>query len=73
MAYANLTSINTDEVVLSMEDLEHHTFTIMHNVNVASAYLHGNFPGDDAPASSPSADDLPAWMTINGDITSSLD
>jgi hypothetical protein len=72
-AYANLASINTDEVVLSTEDLEHHAFAIIHHVDVASAYLHGNFPRDDAPAGSPSADDLPAWMTINGDITSSLD
>ena len=72
-AYTNLTSINTDEVVLFMEVLEHHAFAIMHNVNVASTYLHGNFPGDDAPAGSPSTDDLLAWMIINSDITSSLD
>ena len=57
-AYVNLTSINADEVVLSMEGLEHHAFSIMHHVDVASAYLHGNFPGDDAPTGSSSMDDL---------------
>ena len=63
-AYANLASINTDNVVLSTEDLEHHAFPVMHHINVVGAYVYGNMPGGIEP--------LPAWMTINGDITSSL-
>jgi hypothetical protein len=64
-AYANLASINTDDVVLSTEDLEHRAFPVMHHVDVAGAYVYGDMPGGVEP--------LPAWMTIEGDITSSLD
>ena len=63
-AYANLTSINTNEVVLSIEDLEHYAFTIIHHIDVASIYLHSNFPKDDAPTGSPSMDHLPVKSTV---------
>ena len=63
-AYVNLASINTD-VMLSTEDLEHCAFPIMHHIDVMGAYVYGNMPGGIEP--------LPAWMTINSDITSSLD
>ena len=41
-AYANLTSINTDDVMLSMEDLEHCAFPVMHHMGT---YVYGDMPG----------------------------
>jgi len=55
-AYANLASVNADEVVLSTEDLEYRAFPV---------YM--------SPGVSDKLAELPAWMTLDGDIKSSVD
>jgi len=55
-AYANLASINTDEVVLSTDELEYRAFPVYMSPGV-----------DDKLA------ELPTWMTLDGDIKSSVD
>ena len=55
-AYANLASINTDEMILSTDDLEYRAFPVFLSPGVRDALA-----------------DVPAWMTLDGDITSSVD
>jgi hypothetical protein len=55
-AYANLALINTDEMVLSTEDLEYCAFPVFMTPGIGDTVV-----------------DVPTWMTLDGDITSSVD
>ena len=55
-AYANLASINTDEMVLSTDDLEYRAFPVFMTPGIGDTVV-----------------DVPTWMTLDGDITSSVD
>jgi len=72
-AYANLASVDVDNVAFSTEDLEHHAFPLFHTVDVAGAYINTDAPEEPLPVNPTSLGSIPAWMTINGDITSSVD
>ena len=72
-AYANLASVDVDNVAFSTEDLEHHAFSLFHTVNVAGAYLNAEMPESPVPINPTLLDSIPAWMMLNGDITSSVD
>ena len=72
-AYANLMSVDVNNVAFSTEDLEHHAFSLFHTVDVAGTYLNAEMPESPVPVNLTLLDSIPAWMTLNGDITSSVD